>query len=85
MPEHCLQIIKNHHTYKPKLANDKNALLTQIVSVADIFTALSTNERPYKKAMNCEQTFEILEKMCEENKIDKKIVDALKTSIKESN
>lgn len=85
MDKDVLQIIKNHHTYKPKLANDKNALLTQIVSVADIFTALATNERPYKKAMSYNQTFEILNKMCEENKIDKKIVDALKTSIKESN
>lgn len=82
MDKDVLQIIKNHHTYKPKLPNDKNALLTQIVSVADMYTALTT-ERSYKKAMNNTQCFEILNEMCEENKIDKNIVKALKISLKE--
>ncbi|MBO5948490.1 HD domain-containing protein [bacterium] len=82
MDKDILQIIKNHHTHKSKLANDRNALLTQIVSVADIYTAL-TAERPYKKAMSITQSFEILNEMCEENKIDKNIVKALKTSLKE--
>ena len=82
MDKDILQIIKNHHTHKSKLPNDRNALLTQIVSVADIYTAL-TAERPYKKAMSITQSFEILNEMCEENKIDKNIVKALKTSLKE--
>lgn len=80
MDKDVLQIIKNHHTYKSKLPNDKNALLTQIVSVADIYTALTT-ERPYKNAMSLEQSFEILNKMCEENKIDKNIVKTLKINV----
>ncbi len=46
----------------------------RILAVADIFEALSAQDRPYKNPMNLSQTVKILKSMGEDNKIDKEIV-----------
>ena len=49
-----LELIKNHHNY-----NENSSLEQQIVSAADIYTAL-TEERPYKKSTSKERALEIV-------------------------
>lgn len=77
MEPEVLEIIKNHHKYKYNLPQEGSSKLSQIVTVADIYSALTT-DRPYKKAMSHEQAMKILDKLSDEEKIDKTIVNALK-------
>lgn len=74
-----LEIIKNHHNLS--VENSHLNFLTQIVSVADIYSAL-ISERSYKKAYSNIEAFEILDKMCEDKKLSRNVVNALKSSLK---
>ena len=80
MEEDVLEIVKNHHRYKSNLDNSHSAFLSKIVTVADIFSAL-TEERSYKKGMSPQQALKIMDKLVLEDKLDLKIVNALKTSL----
>ena len=52
----------------------------RIIAVADKFTAL-TEDRPYRKKLFNEEALKILEEDARQNRIDKKILDVLKTII----
>ena len=54
-------------------AEDLN-IQARILAVADIFEALSAQDRPYKKPMTLSQTIFVLKKMGNLNEIDKDIV-----------
>lgn len=47
----------------------------RIIAIADIFEALTANDRPYKKAMPISQALSILEKMKQEGAIDPDLFD----------
>ena len=79
MEPEALEIVKNHHKYKTNLEESAGAKLSQIVTVADIYSALTT-QRSYKKAMSSDKAIEIIDKLTQEGKLDKDIVDALKMS-----
>ncbi len=70
-------IIRHHHEmldgsgYPDKLKGDQISLLTRILTVADIFDAI-TSDRPYRKAFTAEQAKEELVKM--DGKLDQTIV-----------
>lgn len=73
-----LEIIKNHHNLS--VENSHLNFLTQIVSIADIYSAL-ISERSYKKAYSNTEAFEIIDKMCEDKKLNRNVVNALKSSL----
>jgi HD-GYP domain-containing protein (c-di-GMP phosphodiesterase class II) len=50
---------------------------SRLLAVADVFTAL-TEDRPYRKGMSNEQTMIIIEKMGDNNKLDKEVVALVK-------
>lgn len=73
-----LSMVKNHHDYgQPHVKNS----LTQILTVADIYSALKEN-RSYKQAMSNEDAFNILEKISSNGEVEKLYVNALKHSQK---
>ncbi|OLQ79095.1 hypothetical protein BIT28_01790 [Photobacterium proteolyticum] len=75
-------IIGVHHEmldgsgYPNGLAADEINIFSRIVTVADIFDAL-TSERPYKKAWSVEEALYELNKMVQRNKLDPLCVEAL--------
>jgi putative two-component system response regulator len=75
-------IVRHHHErldgsgYPDKLTGDQIPLLAQIMSVVDVFDALTT-ERPYKAALSTEHAIEVLEREVRCGWRNREIVDAL--------
>lgn len=67
-----LEIVKNHHKSLDKGPDYR----TQIVSVADIYSALRT-DRPYKGTLSKEKSMHILNKYAQMGKIDPELINAL--------
>ncbi|MDP4091511.1 MAG: HD domain-containing phosphohydrolase [Bacillota bacterium] len=63
--------------YPYGLCSDKISLGARILTVADIFCAL-TEDRPYRRMMNLEQTWAIMDDMAEKLKLDPNIYKYLK-------
>lgn len=78
MDSRALAIVRNHHT-AASMTNDK---LSKIVSVADVYSAL-TEKRAYKGTMSNEDAFSIMASFVSEGKLDGEIVEVLKNSMKE--
>lgn len=82
-------IASNHHEYLDGsgypngLTADDLDLESRMMAVVDIFDALTSSDRPYKKPMSKEKAFEIIGQMVEEGKLDRKIVDWLKEALEE--
>lgn len=72
----ALSIVRNHHT-AASMTNDK---LSKIVSVADVYSAL-TEKRAYKETMKAEDALAIMDSFVAEGKLDGEIVDVLRNSI----
>lgn len=83
-----LNIIGCHHEfsdgsgYPNKLSGDNIPVEARIVTVADIFDAL-TSSRPYKTPWTIDQALEELDKMSANGKLDSLCVAALKTKKEE--
>jgi len=83
---HLLDLIRHHHEmmdgsgYPDGLRGEEISFLTRIITVADIFDAL-TSDRPYRSAMKVDEVQSLFGRMCEEGKLDKKIVDVLFTEL----
>lgn len=56
---------------------------SRILAVADIYDALTSQDRPYKQPMPKEKAIAILESMVSEGRLDEKIVNALKKCVLE--
>jgi putative two-component system response regulator len=75
----ALEAIRHHHEkidgsgYPDGIKGEDISILARIIAVVDIFDALDT-DRPYRKGMPREKTFNILCKEANEGKLDKKIV-----------
>jgi len=61
--------------YPYGLKREDMSLPARVMGIADIFEALTSSERPYKKAMPLSQALTILGKMKEENHIDPDLFD----------
>lgn len=72
MDSRALAIVRNHH----RAASMTNDILSKIVSVADVYSAL-TEERPYKEKMSNEDAFAIMNSFVEVGKLDGQVVNAL--------
>lgn len=75
------EIASSHHErmdgrgYPRGLRREELSLQARILSIADIFEALSAPDRPYRKALSLSQVFEIMERMVEEGHLDPDLFD----------
>jgi HD-GYP domain-containing protein (c-di-GMP phosphodiesterase class II) len=75
------EIVRGHHEkldgsgYPDGVTGEKLALETRIMTVCDIFDALTASDRPYKKAMPVEKALQVLQSEAEAGMLDKDIVD----------
>ena len=82
------KIASNHHEYLDgsgypnHLTADSLDILTRILSIADIFDSLTSNDRPYKGTIPLPRALEILDSMANEGKLDKEIVRIFSDMIK---
>lgn len=79
MDSKALSIVRNHH----RAASMTTDLLSKIVSVADVYSAL-TEKRSYKKEMSSQDAFALMNTFVEEGKLDGGIVSALHNYIERS-
>ena len=56
-------------------------ILTQIITAADIYTALR-EKRSYKESITSEEAIKIIKKLVEKNKLSNMVYNALETLIK---
>ena len=63
------------------MCGDALSMETRILTVVDIFDALTCTDRPYKKPMSNERAFAILNQMVNEGKLDGTVVNALEQAI----
>jgi len=61
--------------YPQGLSEEFIPLQTRIITIADIFEALTARDRPYKKPMTLSKAIEILEDMKEKNMLDSNLID----------
>jgi len=70
----------NHHElldgagYPKGLSGDDLDIGSRILTITDIYEALISNDRPYKKGFPVEKAMDILCKMADEGKLDKELV-----------
>ena len=61
--------------YPKGLTRDQMSIPARMMGVADIFEALTSKDRPYKKAKTLSESLNILGKMCLDNHIDPDVFD----------
>lgn len=75
------EIVRGHHEkldgsgYPDGVTGDQLCLETRIMTVCDIFDALTASDRPYKKAMPVEKALQILRWEADDGMLDKDIVE----------
>lgn len=73
------QIAASHHEllngqgYPRHLQGEEIDLATRILTICDVYDALTADDRPYKKAKTKEQTFMILDIMAKDGEIDSEL------------
>jgi HD-GYP domain-containing protein (c-di-GMP phosphodiesterase class II) len=72
------------HGYPFHLVENELPLGSRIVSVADIFTAL-TEDRPYREGMSGEKAFQILSDAASQHRLDRQVVDTLYAHLNDIN
>lgn len=86
LTQHALDIIIHHHEkmdgsgYPDGLKGEEISKYVRIVTVADMFDALTTN-RPYHKSRTNEEAISILEQEVREGKLDMDIVNYMKKTV----
>lgn len=60
------------------------ALETRMITIVDIYDAMTSTDRPYKKPMPKEKAFAILHSMAEEGKIDLQLLNWFEEALKEA-
>lgn len=66
--------------YPSGLKGEKIPLEARILTILDIFDALTASDRPYKKAMPPEKALDILQNMAREGKLDSLLLDEFSRS-----
>jgi hypothetical protein len=80
------EIVRGHHEklngkgYPDGVTGEHLSLETRIMTVCDIFDALTASDRPYKKAMPVEKALDILRMEAEEGALEKDIVELFASS-----
>ena len=79
--EHVPEWASGHHEfingtgYPHKKSGDELPPETRLITILDIYDALTAEDRPYKPPMPAEKAFSILREMEGEGKLDKKLLD----------
>lgn len=68
--------------YPKHLAGEELDLETRILTVADVYDALTATDRPYKKPVEQEKALGILKEMADEGKLDSCLVDNLAAAVR---
>ena len=80
------EIVRGHHEklngggYPDGISGEEICLETRMMTVADIFDALTASDRPYKKAMPVERALSILDMEADEGGLDPDLVAIFKES-----
>ncbi len=61
--------------YPNGFTEEKIPIQSRMIAIADIYDALTANDRPYKKSLPHEKALEILRAEAERNKIDPNLYD----------
>jgi response regulator RpfG family c-di-GMP phosphodiesterase len=75
------EIVRGHHEkldgsgYPDGVTGDSLSLETRIMTVCDIFDALTASDRPYKRAMPVEKALQILEWEAKDGMLDEDVVE----------
>jgi response regulator RpfG family c-di-GMP phosphodiesterase len=75
------EIVRGHHEkldgsgYPDGVTGEHLSLETRIMTVCDIFDALTASDRPYKKAMPTEKALQVLQWEAKDGMLDQDIVD----------
>ena len=69
--------------YPNHLAGDEIGIETRMLTIADIYDAMTSVDRPYKKPLPREKTFAILRSMAEEGKLELRLVNWLEEALNE--
>jgi putative two-component system response regulator len=84
--EHVLRIIRSHHErldgsgYPDGLSGDEIPLLVRIVSMVDVYDALTT-PRPYRRVMTPPEALDELAREVDQGKLDRNVFNAWRKSI----
>jgi hypothetical protein len=70
----------NGRGYPRRLAGDDILIEIRIITILDIFEALTANDRPYRRAMSTEKAFEILDDMAAHEQVDAGVLRLFKES-----
>lgn len=69
--------------YPRHLKGEDLALETKMITVADVYDALTATDRPYKKPISQEKALKILKEMADDGKLDGHLVDSLAAAVRE--
>jgi HD-GYP domain-containing protein (c-di-GMP phosphodiesterase class II) len=84
--KHMVAYACGHHEmldgsgYPSRIAGDDIPIQTRLITVADIFDALTASDRPYKAAVSTEKAFEILRAEAEVGRLDAELVRVMEES-----
>lgn len=83
---HVTRWASNHHEYldgtgyPQKLTGEDLSFEERLLTILDVYDALTADDRPYKKAMSGEKALGILDAMAGEGKIDGEILESFRKS-----
>ena len=86
---HLIQWAGAHHEmldgsgYPEGLKGDEITYESRILTIVDVFEALTSADRPYKKAMEESKALKILSEMAEEGKLDPGILELFKQALEQ--
>ena len=86
---HIIQWAGAHHElmdgsgYPRGLKGDEIPFEARILAVVDVFEALTSSDRPYKKSMEESKALSVLDDMASHGKMDKNILELFKEALKE--
>lgn len=84
---HIIQWAGAHHEfldgsgYPRGLKGDEIPFEARILAVVDVFEALTSSDRPYKKSMDEEKAFSVLTGMVEQGKLDKEVLQLFREAL----
>ena len=88
---HIIQWAGGHHEfldgsgYPKGLKGDEIPFEARILAVVDVFEALTSSDRPYKKSMEQKKALAVLDDMADEGKIDREVLGLFKEALAENN
>lgn len=86
---HIIQWAGAHHElmdgsgYPRGLKGEEIPFEARILAVVDVFEALTSSDRPYKKSMEESKALSVLDDMASQGKVDKDILELFKEALKE--